>query len=168
MAKLPFIAPLIGLMLSTPAIPQDRAVLSQPALAPPLATDAISGSRDATARTALVIERSFDGLFYVEARVNEALVRFVVDSGSSVVVLSAADARRASIGGREGVAVDTAAGSASMRRASIARVALAGRTLSDVDAAIVDRDLKVSLLGQSALSQLGSVIFRGDRLELGL
>ena len=113
-----------------------------------------------------VIRRADDGLFYVEARVNGAPVQFVVDSGANVVVLSAADAARAGVGAQGGVAGATAGGTTAMRRARIGRVSVAGQTLSDVDAAIVGRDLKVSLLGQSALSQLGAVTFKGDQLEI--
>ena len=116
----------------------------------------------------MVIQRSADGLFYVQAHVNGAVVQFVVDSGSSVVVLSAADASRADIGGDEAVDVDTAGGASAMRRAQIKHVELAGQKLSNVDAAIVNRNLKVSLLGQSALSQLTSVTFRGNQLELAV
>ena len=153
------------LIVPTAAVPQ-----MQVAMVPPIdVTGTVTtASSEAPARSTRgqIIARSADGLFYVDARVNGALVQFVVDSGSSVVILSAADAARAGVGGREGVAVDTAGGPASMRRTRIKKVDLAGRTLSDVDAAVVDRDLGVSLLGQSALSQLGSVTFHGDKLEL--
>lgn len=112
------------------------------------------------------ISQAGDGLFYIDAMVNGASVQFVVDSGSSLVILNARDAARAGVLSNGSVEVDTAGGSTAMRRAQIKRVALAGRTLSDVDALIVQRDLPVSLLGQSALTQLGSVKFQGNRLEL--
>jgi aspartyl protease family protein len=113
----------------------------------------------------LVVQRAADGLFYVEAQINGRPVTFVVDSGSSVVVLSAADAARADVTIQDNVRAETAGGAAAMRRADIAHVVLAGRTLTHIDAAVVDRGLPVSLLGQSALSQLASVTFSGDRLE---
>lgn len=113
-----------------------------------------------------VVQRSDDGLFYVEARINGAPVQFIVDSGSNVVVLSAADAARTGVGSTDTVEGETAGGAATMRRARIGRVSVAGQTLSDVDAAIVGHDLKVSLLGQSVLSHLNAVTFKGDRLEL--
>lgn len=129
---------------------------------PPPGVPAITGAP----RRATVVEQAGDGLFYVKAQINGASVDFVVDSGASVVVLSARDAARAGVKPAASVAVDTAGGSAAMHRARIGRVVLAGQTMSGVDAAIMGGDLEVSLLGQSALSQLGSVTFRGTRLEL--
>ncbi|WP_425228636.1 retropepsin-like aspartic protease family protein [Sphingomonas sp.] len=130
-------------------------VSPQPPLAPP-----------PSAGEPLVIDQARDGLFYLEAKVNGAPVRFVVDSGASVVILNAADAARAGVVSHGGVSVDTAGGSAPMHRARLQRLALAGQDLADVDAVIVQRDLDVSLLGQSALSQMRSITFRGSQLEL--
>lgn len=127
---------------------------------------AVTPQLKAADRRLMVVEQADDGLFYVMAVVNGASVKFVVDTGSSVTVLNAADAARAGVGAAGHVAVETAGGSAPMQRARIARVDFAGRTLTGIDAAIVKNDLAVSLLGQSALSQLDSVTFRGRRLEL--
>lgn len=135
----------------------------EPVLEAPLGT---TGTGANGPRRRMVIEQAADGLFYIKAQVNGTPVQFVVDSGSSVVVLNAQDARRAGVAGSARVAVDTANGSAAMRRARLDQVELAGQTLSGVEAAVVDRNLDVSLLGQSALSQLGSVTFRKTRLEL--
>ena len=143
---------------------------SEAGLSTTLGTHQVGGPAPDAARSpelvasSRTIERSRDGLFYVDATVNGAPVRFVVDSGASVIVLSAADAARAAVSARDGVSVETAGGAAAMRRAQIRQVVLAGRTLSDVDAAIVSQDLPVSLLGQSALSRLKSVTFKGDQL----
>lgn len=171
MPKLLYIASSLLTLASSPAglhgggasTPLALVAALAPASPAPAATTVAAVER--RSRPGMVIERSGDGLFYVEAQVNGAPVHFVVDSGASVVVLSAADAARAAVGGREGVAVETAGGSSPMRRAQIRHVELAGQTLTNVDAAIVSRDLKVSLLGQSALSQLSAVTFRGNRLE---
>lgn len=136
-------------------------------LAPGGLSPAASPAVPIAAPRATVIEQARDGLFYLEARVNGVPVQFVVDSGASVVVLSARDAARAGVAPAARVAVDTAGGSAAMRRARIDMVTLSGgQKLSAVEAAVVDRGLEVSLLGQSALSQLASVTFRRSRLEL--
>lgn len=158
MARLLHLLPIALALAPSEAVPMtirpaaSDAVIAVPAEAPP--------------KRPFVIEQAGDGLFYVEAEVNGAPVQFVVDSGASVVILSAGDAARAGVGAAERVAVETAGGSAAMRRARIDRVVLAGRNLQSVEAAIVGKDLAVSLLGQSALSQLGSVTFKGRRLEL--
>ena len=161
MPKSLYIASSLMALISSPATPQ-QALADSP---PPSAIAAGAVVAVGKPRAGMVIERSDDGLFYVEAQVNGAPVHFVVDSGASVVILSAADAARAAVGGQEGVDVQTAGGASPMRRAQIKQVVLAGQKLTDVEAAIVNRNLKVSLLGQSALSQLASVTFKGNRLE---
>jgi aspartyl protease family protein len=108
-----------------------------------------------------------DGLFYVTARVNGTPIRFVIDTGANVVVLTSSDARRAGV--KSGIGserIETAAGGSTMRWAMLDRVDLAGRQLTGTRAAVVENGLKVSLLGQNALSQLQSVTLAGERLEL--
>lgn len=109
-----------------------------------------------------------DRLFYVTARVNGKPVRFVVDTGSSVVILTRSDALAAGVKDLDGPAlsVTTASGASAMRAVNLDKVELAGQALENVDGAIVDADLKVSLLGQSALSRLQSIRFVGNTLEL--
>lgn len=170
MPKLWYIAPLIMGSLSSHEVPKAffmgdamRATNAVATVSTPVADEVVPAVTTPVSIPA-AISRSRDGLFYVQAQVNGMPVRFVVDSGSSVVVLNAADAARAKVGVGAGVNVETANGSAVMHRARIDNVVLAGRTLVNVDAAIVRSDLEVSLLGQSALSQFGSVTFAGDRL----
>lgn len=106
-----------------------------------------------------VFRQADDGLFYVDAQVNGRSVRFVIDTGSSVVVLTRADALRVGVepGPTASVKLETAGGSSNMRWATLDRILLAGQRVTKVDAAIVDSDLPVSLMGQSMLSRLDSV-----------
>ena len=113
------------------------------------------------------VMRASDGLFYVDAVVNGADVRFVVDSGSSLVVLSKDDAARAGLRGDDGgTLMQTAGGVTRMRHTTIATLKFADRTLSGVEAAVVDDLPGVSLMGQSALARFELVAFRRDRLQL--
>lgn len=113
------------------------------------------------------IRRARNGLFYVEALVNGTPIRFVVDSGSSIVVLSRTDADRAGVAvGAGDSLLQTAGGVTAMRPAVVARMTVAEHRLRDVEAAVVDGGIDVSLLGQSALSRLEAVNFSGDRLDL--
>jgi aspartyl protease family protein len=116
----------------------------------------------------LTLARAPDGLFYVTAAVNGVPVRFVVDTGANVVVLTGADAAAAGVsGGSAGGALHTAGGTARMRRATIVRLTIGGHAIAGADAVIVGNDGPPhSLLGQSALSQLESVTLRGHRLHL--
>jgi aspartyl protease family protein len=109
-----------------------------------------------------------DGLFYVTAMVNGKPVRFVVDTGASVVVLTRTDAIKAGVSrsANAAVAVDTAGGSSAMHSVNLERVDIAGQSLTHVEGAIMVSDLEVSLLGQSVLSQMRSVRLTGNRLQL--
>lgn len=161
--------PALLALAPTEAVPETVAVrdrASTPITAAAATTAFTVPAMESGSGKPLVIEQAEDGLFYVEARVNGAPVQFVVDTGSSVVILNGPDAARAGVGADDSVDVETAGGSAQMARARIANVVFAGKTMTGVDAAIVKRDLKVSLLGQSVLTQLASVSFKGRHLEM--
>ena len=113
------------------------------------------------------IERSADGLFYVNGRVNGKVIRFVIDSGASVVVLTKADAAALSLSptGPQSQMIQTAGGSSPMRWTSLSSVTIAGQTLTDVDAAVMDKGLQTSLLGQNILSRLGTITQEGTNLR---
>lgn len=111
--------------------------------------------------------RADDGLFYVKAMVNGREIKFLVDTGASVVVLTTADA--AAIGlkigqGHFNASVETVGGSTPMAMTTLETMRVAGRDVKAVQAAVVQGGLGVSLLGQNALSQLGSVTISGDKL----
>lgn len=112
--------------------------------------------------------RAADGLFYVTAKVNGTPVRFIVDTGSNIVVLTGRDAAR--VGAVPTAArapvLQTVGGATRMQGVAIDRLEIAGQSLAHVDAATVDHGLDVSLLGQSALAQLESIRFAGDRVDL--
>jgi aspartyl protease family protein len=115
-----------------------------------------------------VVHQAGDGLFYAQALINGQPVRFIVDTGSSVVVLNEADAKRTGVQseGMSQVMVQTASGETGMQMTKLNSVSIAGQTINRVDAAIVSRGLKVSLLGQSVLSRLDSVQIIKDELRL--
>lgn len=110
--------------------------------------------------------RAADGHFYADAQVNGAPVRFMVDTGASMVALSQADAQRAGIplGPERDIAVGVG-GEVEIVPVSIDRIALGPVDARNVRGAVV-KELDVSLLGQSFLSQIGRVEIRGDRMIL--
>lgn len=115
------------------------------------------------------IQRAQDGLFYLDARVNGAGVRFLVDTGASTVVLTKQDAERAGVSLGEDAfseAAETAGGAARMARVKLSRLEAGPNVGTAVDAAIAGQGLAVSLLGQSWLSRYASVTIRGDRMLL--
>jgi aspartyl protease family protein len=114
------------------------------------------------------VQRAPDGLFYVRAQVNGEPIDFIVDSGATVTVLNRRDAERLNMPvdtlakGR----IQTASGGSSMRWTHIREFEMGGRTLRDLRAAVVEQGLPVSLLGQNALSRLGTVTMNADTLTI--
>lgn len=152
-----------GLSLGSPKAPSAAGkTFALTETTPPVATT--PDRRRSIDRTIL---RARDGLFYVNASVNGKAVRFIVDTGSNIVVLTKSDAARIGmVPSSDGAALQTVGGASAMQRGSVDHLVVAGQSITDVDAAAVDSGLAVSLLGQSALSRLQSLRFEGDRLEL--
>ena len=150
--------PAMGLAERAPRVAASRIDAGGPQL---IERSAGTGSRE--------LERASDGLFYVDATVNGVSVRFLVDTGASTVVLTAQDARRAGISPaayRSKTRADTANGGATMSWVTLDHVHVAGTSARRMRAVVAGEGLGVSLLGQSWLSQLGSVTIEGDRMTL--
>ncbi|HEU0066662.1 MAG TPA: TIGR02281 family clan AA aspartic protease [Sphingomonas sp.] len=115
------------------------------------------------------VQRGADGLFYVHALVNRRPIRFIVDTGASVVVLTAADARAVGIEvapRHYSANVNTVGGNTPMAWATVDQIDLAGHEIRGLKAAVVRDGLGVSLLGQNVLARLHSVTITADRLSL--
>jgi aspartyl protease family protein len=115
------------------------------------------------------VPRAADGLFYLDALVNGVSVRFLVDTGSTSVVLTSRDALRVGIDAKLDAAAQraqTAGGSVAMARVKLARLVAGPASGEDVEAAVTDSSLGVSLLGQSWLARFDSVTIRRDRMIL--
>ncbi|MFM9976622.1 MAG: TIGR02281 family clan AA aspartic protease [Sphingomonadaceae bacterium] len=113
--------------------------------------------------------RADDGLFYVDGVINGAPVRFVVDTGASMIVLKASDARRAKIAtdtNAGSVEAETAGGKRTLARVTLASMQVGATGVTGAPAVVADDSLSVSLLGQSWLAQLASVTIEGDRMRL--
>lgn len=107
-----------------------------------------------------------DGHFYVTALVNGARVRFVIDTGASMIVLTERDAMRAGFDTARLTfigAAQTANGTVATAPVRIARFELAGAVDTDVAASVNGGDLDTSLLGMSWLSR-HELTFSRDRL----
>ena len=112
------------------------------------------------------ITRAPNGHFYVPATVNGHLVRFMVDTGASMVALTTDDAKR--IG--EDYSPDDfevvgsgASGPVRGQDLRIDYVEIQGKRVSNVRAAVIE-GLDVSLLGQSYLSRMRSIEIVGDEM----
>ncbi len=115
------------------------------------------------------INKSPDGHFWVEARVNSGSVRFLVDTGASVVALTPLDAQKAghSLQTLNYTApIDTAAGRIMAAPIMLDIVAVGNVTVRNVRAVVIREGLPQSLLGMSYLGELQKVEASRDLLIL--
>lgn len=116
------------------------------------------------------IRRGQDGHFHLDADVNGASVRFLVDTGASSTVLTIADAERAGIetaGLEFDRPVDTANGVAFSARTTLRTLSIGPYRLSSVPARVMRADaLSSSLLGMSVIDRFRSWRIEGDRMIL--
>lgn len=131
----------------------------------PVEAAAVAG--DGTTRETL-LEREGNGHFYVHAKVNGELVRFLVDTGASGVALTEKDARRVGIDFSPGEFEEVGQGAAGPIRGklvTIKTVDVEGKKVTNVRGAVLQGS-ELSLLGQSYLSRIGGVEMRGDYMVL--
>ncbi|MFW2850648.1 retropepsin-like aspartic protease family protein [Sphingomonas sp. TX0543] len=115
-----------------------------------------------------VIQRDDSGHFYAFATVNNEPVRFVVDTGATTVALTAEDARRAHVSVDPSQFVPVGYGAGGEVRGqpvTLDRIELDGKAVGAVRAVVLP-DLRVSLLGQSYLRQIGSVSISNNEMRL--
>ncbi|NMG74528.1 retropepsin-like aspartic protease family protein [Aromatoleum diolicum] len=107
------------------------------------------------------------GHHFSNGSINGASVRFLVDTGASMISMGAADARRAGINYRGGIAgvSETASGPARVWRVRLDTVRLGDITLHGVDGLVHENDLPFVLLGMSFLSRM-DMQHEGSRLVL--
>jgi aspartyl protease family protein len=159
------LALLVGWIVAAPPRPADTTQSpTARSTAPPPAV-----AREGGWPGTIEVRRNADGHFMAGGRVNGTPFNFVVDTGSSGVALSRADA------GRAGVHVTdaefdgearTAAGKIRVAHVRLARVRVGTIELPDVPGLILDVDDALPLLGQSFLGRIDKVAIEGDRMTL--
>ena len=126
----------------------------------------VSSTDPVTAPAPRQLQRGPDGHFYADAQVNGTTIRFMIDTGASVVVLTHADAQRAGLQlPAERAMAMGVGGPIELIPVVLDRVAVGGIEAHGVQAAVAE-ELPVSLLGQSYLQRVGSVEIRGDTMVL--
>ena len=116
----------------------------------------------------LVYPANERGHVILDAAVNGASVRLLVDTGASLVTLTPADARAAGIAPGELVfnyRVSTANGFARMASVTLREIRIGQLSIYDVPAAVLEH-LNISLLGMSFLSRLQSYEMRDGKLTI--
>ncbi|ANU08809.1 retropepsin-like aspartic protease family protein [Paraurantiacibacter namhicola] len=117
----------------------------------------------------LVLNREADGHFYADISMKMRPYRMLVDTGASLVALTGQDAREMGLHwdpSQVSVIGHGASGEVHGVVARIPEMKLGEFTAYDVPAVIIPEGLRVSLLGQSFLQQIGSIRVEGDEMIL--
>ena len=119
-------------------------------------------------RQSVTLAADARGHFFADATVNDHPMRFVVDTGASVVVLSGADAARLGLDWRKGPRgnMQTANGPTTGYFVKIDRIRVGGIELRNVDGVVVEQGLgSFGLLGMSFLNRV-EMRRDGEKMEL--
>lgn len=110
----------------------------------------------ASDRQRTVLAADTRGHFIAEGAVNGAPVRFVVDTGATVVALPAREAQRLGIDYRKGRVgtTRTAGGVVPVFRVTLDRVKVGAIELLAVEGLVIEQGLDIALLGMSFLSRV--------------
>lgn len=101
-----------------------------------------------------------DGQFWADATVNSGYVRFLIDTGASMVALTKQDAQKAGIRLHDlsyNVPISTAGGRNMAARVKLKSISIGSITLRNIEALVVPEGLETSLLGMTYLGQLQKV-----------
>ncbi len=95
------------------------------------------------------------GHFVTEGQINGGTLRFLVDTGATMVALPAAEARRLGINYLDAPrgSVQTAAGQAAAWKVQLDTVRIGAMTINNVDAVVIESALPIALLGMSFLNR---------------
>ena len=107
-------------------------------------------------RQSITLAADARGHFFTQGAVNGSPVRFLVDTGATVVALPASEARRLGVDYRKGQPgfTNTAGGVVQTFRVRFDLVRLGDIELSGVDGVVIEEGLNIALLGMSFLNRL--------------
>jgi aspartyl protease family protein len=142
----------------TPAAPPPRLNVARPAPAVPKPVSNM-----------LQYRADASGHYFIDADVNGATIRFLLDTGASFVTLSQDDARAAGIA--DGLlnfseTMNTANGTARAAAASLRSVRLEQLEVREVPAMVMQQAMPVSLLGMSFLNRLNGYSIKDGVLTI--
>jgi aspartyl protease family protein len=159
-----------GIVLLGIGILDHRALLPERSVSPsstPPAAVATRPLQDPTLNT-VVYAANDRGHVVLDAAVNGAPVKMLVDTGASLVTLTQQDARAAGVSLGDAMfsaRAATANGSARMAPVTLREIRIGQLSIYDVPAAVME-NLSVSLLGMSFLSRLESYQMRDGKLAI--
>lgn len=103
------------------------------------------------------LRKEGDGHYWATARVNGVTVKFLVDTGATMISLTRRDARRIGVNTDKlvrSVDVRTASGRVKAGTVNIKKIEIDDVELQDVSAVVLEEGLEYSLLGMSFLNRL--------------
>lgn len=112
-------------------------------------------SRATGSGSSVTIKADARGMFWTEGQVNGGRVRFLVDTGATMISLSGAEARRLGIDylkGPRGI-VQTAAGAVPAYKVTLDTVRVGDIAINAVEATVIETGLPFALLGMSFLKR---------------
>jgi aspartyl protease family protein len=111
---------------------------------------------DGESRQSVTLSADTRGHFITEGAINGSPVRFVIDTGATMVALPASDAERLGIDYRKGslAMTRTAAGLVPVYRVRFDSVRLGGIEIAAVDGVVIEQGLDIALLGMSFLNRV--------------
>ncbi len=143
---------------STPAASAELSE-ADPPVAPPTASN--------TPARAAFIDREADGHYWTRADVGGTEVKFMVDTGASIVALTYRDAQRLGLDPANltyDSEIRTAGGVIFGAPVTLDEIRIGRVKVSNVDAVVLSSDLDQSLLGMTFLGELRSYEFRQGQL----
>ena len=114
------------------------------------------------------LQREGNGHFYVYAKVNGQLVRFLVDTGATMVALTVDDAERAGLKVNPAtfqIVGEGAGGPVRGQDVTIGSIEVEGKLINDIEGVVLEGG-STSLLGQAYLSRLTEVKMSGEYMIL--
>ncbi len=105
--------------------------------------------------TSATLKADDRGHFTTDGQINGGTLRFMVDTGATMVALPAVEARRLGINYLDAPRglVQTAAGQAAAWKVQLDTVRIGAMTINNVDAVVIDSPLPIALLGMSFLNR---------------
>lgn len=118
-------------------------------------------------RQSVTLAADGSGHFFAQGSVNGNPMRFVVDTGATLIALPGADAQRLGLDYRKGPRgiTQTANGPVAVYQVRLDRVRIGGIELHAVDGVVIEQGLPVALLGMSFLSRV-EMRREGDSMTL--
>ncbi|MDR2506669.1 MAG: TIGR02281 family clan AA aspartic protease [Candidatus Accumulibacter sp.] len=127
----------------------------------------VAAQRSTSSAQRAILTANSGGHFITLGSINGGMVRFLVDTGASLVSVGASDAKRLALDtlrGERGFS-STANGLASVTRVKLDTVRVGGITLHGVDGLVHENDMPYVLLGMSFLNRM-EMSRSGDTMTL--